>query len=252
LSVVRQREIDLLDVEPGHRVLDLGCGRGETTHELVRRGAEVVAMDYSWDAAQLTHEGAAGAASVLQADGTRLPFTDGSFDRVLLSDVIEHVPWTMSIQMMNEVHRVLSPTGQALVHTAPNVWFIALVKRPLVLLLRLTRRKPALERFALYDQLRYAMHPNELSPVTLRRLMRATNFDAVNCWVDRDVLRSNSSEWTGNWSPRVVSVLSATAGSWPLRLLLGNDMYSIAVSDRSALPDARRRRRASFSGAVSD
>jgi ubiquinone/menaquinone biosynthesis C-methylase UbiE len=243
LSVVRRREIDLLDLHPGHRALDLGCGRGETAAEMLRRGALVTAMDYSWDAAQLTHELVKDqTALVLQANGVHLPFAVGSFDRVLLSDVIEHVPWRMALELLDEVQRVLSPRGRALIHTAPNTWFIFVVKRPLVLLLRLTRREAALSRFAEYDRLRYAMHPNELSPWTLRRLMRRSRFQAVS-WVDRDVLRSGASEWTDKWPQFVVRLIGAVAGAWPMRLLLGNDMYAIAVNHPDDLIDARRRRR---------
>ncbi len=228
LSVVRRREVELLDVAPGHRALDVGCGRGETAAEIRERGAEVVAIDYSWDAVVLTSERLDGNGSVAQANAVALPFRDRSFDRVLLSDVVEHVPWPMAEQLLREVRRILAPGGRVVVHTAPNLWFISVVKRPLVLLLRLTRRQSALQRFAEYDRLRDLMHPNELSPSTFRRLMRGSGMPS-EVWVDADVLRSGSSEWTARWPQWLVRLLGVIAGSWPLRLLLGNDMYAIAT-----------------------
>jgi SAM-dependent methyltransferase len=241
LSVVRRREVDLLDLRPGDRALDLGCGRGETAAEMLRRGGTVTAVDYSWDAAELTRSLVNDQALVLQASGIELPFAAGSFDRVLLSDVIEHVPWRLAEHLLAEVYRVLAPNGRVLIHTAPNTWFIAVVKRPLVALLRLTRRDAAVNRFAEYDRLRYAMHPNELSPVSLRRLMRRSSLHGVT-WVDRDVLRSGASEWTAKWPHFLVWGLGHLAGAWPMRLLLGNDMYALAVSDRDDLAVARRHR----------
>lgn len=241
LSVVRRREVELLDVGSGQRVLDLGCGRGETSAEIVRRGAVVTAIDYSWDAVELTRDLVEDRALVIQANGVALPFATGCFDRVLLSDVIEHVPWGMAEDLLCEVHRVLVPRGRALVHTAPNTWFIAVVKRPLVAVLRFTRRESAVSRFAHYDRLRRAMHPNELSPLTLRRLMRRSSLHAVT-WVDRDVLRSGASEWTARWPAGVVRVLGVVAGAWPMRLLLGNDLYALAVCDVADLPVERRPR----------
>jgi len=178
--------------------------------------------------------------SVAQANAVALPFRDRSFDRVLLSDVVEHVPWAMAEELLREVRRILVPSGRAVVHTAPNLWFISLVKRPLVLILRLTRRESALHRFAEYDRLRYLMHPNELSPVTFRRLMRGSGMPS-RVWVDGDVLRSGSSEWTARWPAWLVRALGAVAGSWPLKLLLGNDMYAIATPAGS---DATPRRTA--------
>lgn len=232
LSVVRRREVDLLGAGPGHRVLDVGCGRGETAGELIGRGSRVVAMDYSWDAAVLTAERTERTAAVVQANAVALPFRDASFDRVLLSDVIEHVPWPMAEELLREVRRVLVPGGRAIVHTAPNLWFIAVVKRPLVVVLRATRREAALQRFAEYDRLRDLMHPNELSPMTFRRLMKGVDLD-TKVWVDRDVLRSGASDWTALWPGWLVRLLGAVAGSWPLRLLLGNDMYASAAKPES-------------------
>lgn len=240
LSVVRRREVELLDVSADQRVLDVGCGRGETAVELVRRGLRVVAMDYSWDATVLTSEGLAGGGDgVVCANAVALPFQDGSFDRVLLSDVIEHVPWPMAEQLLAEVKRVLSPAGRAVVHTAPNLLFITWVKRPLVVVLRLTRRKPALQRFAEYDRLRHLMHPNEMSPRSFRRLMRGSGLPSV-VWVDGDVLRSGASEWTSRWPGWLVKALGALAGSWPLRLVLGNDMYAVSTARASDLAAVRK------------
>jgi SAM-dependent methyltransferase len=250
INVVRLREVDLLDLRRGDRALDLGCGRGETAREMLRRGATVIAIDYSWDAVELTRTLVKDEALVLQASGIELPFAAGCFDRVLLSDVIEHVPWRLAEQLLVEVQRVLAPNGRILLHTAPNTWFIAVVKRPLVAVLRLTRREAALSRFAEYDRLRYAMHPNELNPVSLRRLMRRSSLRAVT-WVDRDVLRSGASDWTAKWPHFLVRSIAVLAGGWPMRLLLGNDLYALAVSTQDDMTAARHHRRVVLSAPIS-
>ncbi|MGH2645856.1 MAG: class I SAM-dependent methyltransferase, partial [Chitinophagaceae bacterium] len=41
--------LELLDVKPGERILDLGCGTGYLTKEIKQHGAEVVGMDASAD-----------------------------------------------------------------------------------------------------------------------------------------------------------------------------------------------------------
>lgn len=226
VSVVKARELDLLDVRSGQRVLDLGCGRGEVLAELARRGTRPTGLDYSEDAVRLTKKANADA-GVVRADGTSLPFPDCTFDRVLLGDVIEHLPWPLAKRALAEVVRVLVPGGRALVHTSPNTWFIATVKPVLVLVLRVLRRREVLARFAEYDRLRYAMHPNELNPRRFPRLMREAGVDA-SVWVDPDVLRSGASEWTEQLSTRrLVRWLGVVAGTWPLRLVLGNDMYAL-------------------------
>jgi ubiquinone/menaquinone biosynthesis C-methylase UbiE len=223
LSSVRRKELDLLEVSAGQRVLDLGCGRGEVAAELGRRGVTVSAVDYSADAVRLTRDVVPG---VARADGAALPFRAGTFDRVLMGDVIEHLPWDVAVGALREVARVLAPGGRALVHTSPNTWFIRVVKPPLEVVLRLLRLRGPLEHFAEYDRLRAAIHPNELSPRTLPLLLRTAGIEG-RCWVDRDVLRSGESEWTSAFPAPAVRLLTAVAGSWPLRLLLGNDLFAV-------------------------
>jgi 2-polyprenyl-3-methyl-5-hydroxy-6-metoxy-1,4-benzoquinol methylase len=128
VSILRRREIDHLDARPGDRVLDLGCGRGETAAELRRHGCTVVAIDYSWDAVALTAKLLDGDGSVSHADAVALPFRAAAFDRVLLGDVIEHLPWHLAVRCLQEVERVLAPRGHAVIHTSPNTWFIHAVK----------------------------------------------------------------------------------------------------------------------------
>lgn len=238
VSVVKARELDLLGVKPGDRVLDLGCGRGEVTAELLKRGARPAAIDYARDAVELTHDLVRGSALVAQADAVHLPFPSRSFDAVLLGDVIEHIPWDLASQALSEVERVLVPGGRALIHTAPNTWFIAVIKPPLQAVLRLLRRHEVLARFAEYDRLRGPMHPNELNPVTIRRLMRDAGVHAKT-WVDRDVLRSGTSEWTEQLNTRKsVRLIGLLAGVFPFRLVLGNDMYALIERPFSGQPPA--------------
>ncbi len=233
ISAVKQREFEFLDVRPGDRVLDLGCGRGESAAEIVRRGGVAIAVDYSASAVKLTHEHLGHRSVVVRADVTCLPFASGSFDRLLFADVIEHIPWTHAVQTLHEIDRLLTPEGSALIHTSPNTWFIAMVMRPLRLPLRLLRRDEVLWRFREYERLRFAMHPNELSPLTLRRLMREARVSA-RTWVDRDVLRSGASEWTKQLAQSpMIRMVARVAGMWPFRLVLGNDLYAVITSSSS-------------------
>lgn len=113
---------DRLGVRPGDRVLDLGCGFGRHAFESLRRGARVVACDMSLGElkdvtgmfAAIGEEEAAtlpaaawGAAT--NGDATRLPFADGTFDRVIASEVLEHVPDDEAA--FAELARVLRPGG---------------------------------------------------------------------------------------------------------------------------------------------
>lgn len=111
---------DRLGVRAGDRVLDLGCGFGRHAYEAARRGAVVVALDAGAqevagvrdtfgamvDAGELASTVAAAA---VQGDACQLPFPDATFDRVIASEVLEHIH--NDLAAMRELARVLRPGG---------------------------------------------------------------------------------------------------------------------------------------------
>jgi len=113
-------------VEPGERVLDMGCGGGRHAFALYRRGAHVVALDL--DAAELKDvagmfaalapevpEGAT--AQAVRGSAYELPFADDSFDKIIAAEVLEHLP--EDSRAMRELARVLKPGGSIAV-TVPR------------------------------------------------------------------------------------------------------------------------------------
>lgn len=102
-----------LDVRPGHHVLDLGCGHGMASVVLARRGARVTALDLSGGyVAEAARRAAVNTVklALVQADGERLPFASGSFDRIWGNAVLHHLDLA---RVAREVHRVLRPGGLA-------------------------------------------------------------------------------------------------------------------------------------------
>jgi ubiquinone/menaquinone biosynthesis C-methylase UbiE len=228
LSLVKQYEIDQLRLAPGLRVLDAGCGRGEVLKAAAAAGAEVAGLDYSQAAVELTRETLAGVggADVRHGDVTALPWPDGSFDRVLFGDVIEHLDPPQADVALREFERVLRPGGTVLVHTAPNRWFRKLSWPVLRPVMKLVAKDAAasLDHY-LADVLGY--HVNEQSLPSLRRLVRSAGYTDVEAWVAPDVLRSGSHRLTrGLDDSRMFSMAAKVASTRPLRLFLGNDLYA--------------------------
>jgi SAM-dependent methyltransferase len=74
--------VDVLDLAPGMRVLDVGCGPGRHAHALARRGIEVVGVDISQRFVDLATEGAPPGATFARADARALAF-DAEFDAAI-------------------------------------------------------------------------------------------------------------------------------------------------------------------------
>ncbi|WP_026115984.1 class I SAM-dependent methyltransferase [Nocardiopsis kunsanensis] len=121
-------DFSLFPVGPGNRVLDMGCGGGRHAFEVYRRGADVVAFDQNVaDLAEvetmfgaMKAEGEApgsATAETVKGDALDMPFGDGGFDRVVASEIFEHLPHDTAA--MKELYRVLRPGGIAAV-TVPS------------------------------------------------------------------------------------------------------------------------------------
>lgn len=98
----------------GMRVLEVGCGLGLHTQELIRRGANVTAVDLTEFAVKATTtrlERLGLTATVQVADAEMLPFSARQFDLVWSWGVIHHSSRTTRI--VREIARVLQPSGEA-------------------------------------------------------------------------------------------------------------------------------------------
>lgn len=230
LSPIKRRLVAALGPAPGVRVLDAGCGRGEVLLACAREGAEVAGADYAEAAVELTRETLAGVpgADVRRADLIALPWPDGSFDRALLGDVIEHVDPAETVPALAELARVLAPGGTLLVHTAPNRLFTRVawpLARPLMHLAGQGGAARALDERLVAAE---SYHVNEQTVYGLRRAMRAAGFTRVRAWVDPNVLRTGEHFLTeGLETSPAMRLAGRVAGARMVRVLLGNDLYAV-------------------------
>jgi ubiquinone/menaquinone biosynthesis C-methylase UbiE len=109
-----------MNLKPGARVLDAGCGPGRHLSEAFRRnGVQVVGIDINPEDVVKTRnilrimdnegEGGKGPWGVCVGDITKLPYPDVAFDVVICSEVLEHIPDDR--QAIDEIIRVLKPGG---------------------------------------------------------------------------------------------------------------------------------------------
>jgi len=225
----KSKQVRALAPGPGLRVLDAGCGRGEVLFACAKAGAEVAGVDYSQDAVEITRATLAEFqdADIRRGDVTDLPWDSGTFDRVLFSDVIEHLDPPQTVPALSELHRVLRPGGYLVVHTAPNRLFKDVgwpLSRPLV---RALGHRDIADRVDRLFELGVEYHVNEQTIYSLRRAMREAGFEDPRVWLDPDVLRSGRYHVLSSFDGPVVRMAAQVARWRPVRVLFGNDLYGL-------------------------
>ena len=109
---------DLVDPQPGDRVLDLGCAAGAITHYLSTFGTEPVGIDFEPLAIERARKLFPGLRFEV-ADATELPFDEGSFDKAVAADFVEHIEDDTFLAMCAELRRALVAGGLFAIY-APN------------------------------------------------------------------------------------------------------------------------------------
>ncbi len=128
MLTVRFDRLTELGVPSGALVLDAGSGFGRHAFELARRGYHTVALDQAADEVEATRSTMAAmvetgevedkhVAGVVRGDATALPFPDATFDAVITSEVLEHIP--DDVAALAELRRVVRRGGLVAV-TVPS------------------------------------------------------------------------------------------------------------------------------------
>lgn len=150
----------LIEIKQG-AALDVGCGTGNYTIELEKRGADAIGIDSSEEMVAYARIKATKAnieTSFHAADAMNLPFPDSTFDTVISNGLLCFLKEPEKALM--EMRRVLKPGGRLVVGVL-NRW------SPWALF----RRVKGLFKDTIYNQAHF------ISPPELERLIREAGFD---------------------------------------------------------------------------
>ena len=177
-------------------ILDIGCGRGDLLARFVASGVrDVYGCDFSPSAVELTRDRLApllgesvarnnirlGSATdrTLYAEGPLC--AEGTFDRIFLTDVVEHLPQPDLEAALANVAYWLKPDGIAIIHTFPTERIHQLYRR----YLKLCRGRAMLEKVD-------AIHCNVQ---TVRRLTETIEDAGLTCsrtWLQNDFVLAST------------------------------------------------------------
>lgn len=125
METIRFKHLELL---PGQKLLDLGCGEGRHAIGALFAQPELEVFYVDLDLKDLSTGKARlddfftdqnPSALAIQSDATHLPFADHTFDHIVCSEVLEHIPAYEVV--IKEMHRLLKPGGTLSI-SVPRYW----------------------------------------------------------------------------------------------------------------------------------
>ena len=115
-----KRRVKMLtdSILPGSKVLELGCGTGYFTREIINTGAEITAIDISPDLINVAKDDIKAANVKFMVDNAySMSFKEEEFDYVIGSSILHHLQIDSAV---TEIHRVLKHGGKT-AFTEPNM-----------------------------------------------------------------------------------------------------------------------------------
>jgi trans-aconitate methyltransferase len=106
VSELGQAALDLLDPQPGERILDIGCGEGTLTRKIIERGATVLGIDNSPEMIAAARANGIDAVLMNVADMTFSTEFDAAFSNATLHWVLDKE------QAARAIFRALKPGGR--------------------------------------------------------------------------------------------------------------------------------------------
>jgi ubiquinone/menaquinone biosynthesis C-methylase UbiE len=146
-------------VAPGQRILEIGCGQGNLLASL--RPLHGVGVDFSPEMvnrARIAHP----ELEFVEADGHDLSMLEGSFDVIILSDLIDDL-WDVQ-KVFEQLSRLCQPRTRLIINSYSRVW-----EMPLLIASKLGLAKPRLTQ-------------NWLTVDDMTDLLNLSGFEVIRSW----------------------------------------------------------------------
>lgn len=226
LSVVKKTIVDLIDPKPKMRILDVGFGRGEILRYCSDYNADTYGIDSSKAAYKIAIKTSPNSI-LLTVNAKKIPFIV-NFDRIIISDVIEHMSQSDGKRLIKNLKRILSPNGKIIIHTSPNSVFMNLTYPALKGIIKLMYPETyARLEYQIKNANKNNFHVYEYNPITLARTIKSTG-NRFRLWTSKDILRSYKSKYTKSLAnSRLIKAVIYLTRFKAFRFFFSNDIYAV-------------------------
>jgi ubiquinone/menaquinone biosynthesis C-methylase UbiE len=101
-------------LKAGERALNIGVGSGALEHLASRKGVDIWTLDPNERAIERLRDALPVGQRAQAGYSQEMPFPDGHFDAVIMSEVLEHLDEDVRQKTLDEAYRVLKPGGRFL------------------------------------------------------------------------------------------------------------------------------------------
>lgn len=116
-SPLRKKAAKFLDLKSPKKILDIATGTGAQAYEMAKLGHEVIGIDLSPEMLAQAKKKLSPNLKLkfLEADATKLPFKDETFDVAVISWGLHDMPYETGIKVLKEMKRVIKKNGKILI-----------------------------------------------------------------------------------------------------------------------------------------
>lgn len=166
---IRSEALDRLNVGPGVRVLELGCGTGGLTTLMVARGAQVTAIDGS--SRMLVRARRRAPEATFARQQLEALDVDATFDLVLFAFVLHELPPELRSRALLTARRVINEKGMIAIldHSVPQTGLLARAWRAFLM-----RLEPPTVAACIEEGYNRELEASGLSVLTRHELARGT------------------------------------------------------------------------------
>jgi ubiquinone/menaquinone biosynthesis C-methylase UbiE len=104
-----------LEIKPGEKILEAGCGTGNLAIKIKERGGDVIGLDNCKEALEIYKKKDPNAKIVLADLREKLPFPDNYFDKIACNNTLYIIPKEKQLDVLKELYRILKPEGKIII-----------------------------------------------------------------------------------------------------------------------------------------